>query len=111
MTRNLLVGAASCVVIAVGLLSAPPTFAQQQNGTDLSPAKSNCDSPTGCASYSSGNVTNQNPVQPRNSTSAQGAGSDLSPAKSNCDSPTGCASYSTGNTTTTNPANAAPKSK
>jgi hypothetical protein len=104
MARNVLAHAGSCAVIMVGLLSAAVGQAQQQSGMDLSPAKSNCDSKTGCANYSSGNVTSQNPMQMNNSKSPYDQGG-ANPAQSNCDSKTGCADYSSGNITKTNPAN------
>jgi hypothetical protein len=91
------------VAIVLGLLSASPALAQQQPGMDLSPAKSNCDSKTGCANYSTGNVTSQNPMQQPNSNSPYDQ-SGTNPAQSNCDSKTGCASYSTGQPSTANPA-------
>jgi hypothetical protein len=91
---------ASGVVVTIGLLSAGVGYAQ----SELSPAKSNCDSKTGCASYETGNVTNKNPLQPSNSAAPYSQG-DPSPAKSNCDSKTGCANYSTGDATKANPAN------
>ena len=98
MARNVLTQVGSCVVIIAGLLA--PSLGHAQS--DLSPAKSNCDSKTGCASYETGNVTNQNPLQPSNSTSPYDQ-SGTNPAQSNCDSKTGCASYSTGDQTKTNP--------
>src|ERR1700722_4856189 len=102
MKRHVLTQLGCYLVIIAGLLA--PSVGQAQS--DLSPAKSNCDSKTGCANYSTGNVTNQNPMQQSNSTAAANPpGSDLSPAKSNCDSKTGCANYSTGDVTKTNPAN------
>jgi hypothetical protein len=94
------------VFMLASLLSAGGVYAQQQNGQDLSPAKSNCgpDFKT-CANYATGQVTNQVPnAGAGNATSAQGPGGDLSPAKSNCDSKTGCADYATGDQTTVNPA-------
>ena len=108
MARNIWTHAGSCVVIAVGLLSASVGYAQQQSGMDLSPAKSNCDTKTGCANYSTGNVTNQNPMQQTNSNSPYDQGG-ANPAQSNCDSKTGCADYSTGNVSKTNPANPSQK--
>jgi hypothetical protein len=104
MARNVLAYAGSCAVIMVGLFAATVGQAQQQSGGDLSPAKSNCDSKTGCANYSTGNVTNQNPMQTNNSNSPYDKGG-ANPAQSNCDSKTGCANYSTGDTTKANPAN------
>ena len=105
MTRTTSLAGACGVFVLASLLSMGGVYAQQQKTQDLSPAKSNCDSSTGCANYSTGNVTNQNPMQQSNATApySQG-GSDLSPAKSNCDSKTGCADYSTGNVTPANPA-------
>jgi hypothetical protein len=106
MTRQTLAGACK-VAILFGLLSTSAAYAQGGNppGSDLSPAKSNCSSPTGCANYATGNVTSQNPAAAASgSYSPTGPGGDLSPAKSNCDSPTGCASYATGNETKDNPA-------
>lgn len=100
MTRTALAYAGSCAVIIAGLMSAVTAQAQ----SDLSPAKSNCDSKTGCANYATGNVTSQNPAAaPSNSSSPYSSG-DPSPAKSNCDTKTGCANYSTGNVTSQNPA-------
>jgi hypothetical protein len=100
MARNALAQIGSCVVIVAGLLY--PAVGQAQS--DLSPAKSNCDSKTGCANYATGNVTNQNPTDSHNTNAMSAAGdSDLSPAKSNCDTKTGCANYSTGNVTPANP--------
>ena len=93
----------SGAALLIGLLSATAAYAQQGAGGDLSPAKSNCDSKTGCANYSTGNVTNQNPLQTSNSTSPYDQ-PGTNPAQSNCDSKTGCASYSTGGQTKTNPA-------
>jgi hypothetical protein len=94
------------VAVLFGLLSASAAYAQSGSppGSDLSPAKSNCNSPTGCANYATGNVTSQNPATTQNSYAPTGPGGDLSPAKSNCDSPTGCANYATGNQTKDNPA-------
>ena len=92
----------SCLVIGAGLLLPAVGHAQ----SDLSPAKSNCDSKTGCANYATGNVTNQNPMEQHNSTANAGApysSGDPSPAKSNCDTKTGCANYSTGNVSPANP--------
>jgi len=106
MGRNALAYAGSCLVIVAGLMSAGAVQAQQQAGSDLSPAKSNCDSKTGCANYATGDVTNQNPAAAHNSAAPYSAG-DPSPAKSNCDSKTGCANYSTGNVSPANPANPA----
>ncbi|HEY1505667.1 MAG TPA: hypothetical protein VGF92_15270 [Stellaceae bacterium] len=106
MGRNVLTQVGSCLVIAAGLLAPAVGYAQ----SDLSPAKSNCDSKTGCANYSTGNVTSQNPMQQTNSNSPYDQGG-TSPAQSNCDSKTGCASYSTGDQTKTNPANAPKPSK
>jgi hypothetical protein len=105
MTRQMTLAGACTLAIVAGLLSGTPAYAQSGSpGSDLSPAKSNCNSPTGCANYETGNLTNQNPAAGKsNANSATGPGGDLSPAKSNCDSPTGCANYSTGNTTSQNP--------
>jgi hypothetical protein len=87
-------------IIAAGFLFAGTAFAQQ--GNDLSPAKSNCSSSTGCANYPTGDLSKTNPAaQPKSAASA--AGSDLSPAKSNCASSTGCANYPTGDVSKTNP--------
>jgi hypothetical protein len=96
---NALAYLASGVVVGTGLLFAGASHAQ----SDLSPAKSNCDTKTGCANYSTGNVTSQNPMQQTNSNSPYDQGG-TNPAQSNCDSKTGCASYSTGDQTKTNPA-------
>lgn len=96
---NALTYLASGVVISTGLLFAGASYAQ----SDLSPAKSNCDSKTGCASYETGNVTNKNPLQTNNSNSPYNQ-TGTNPAQSNCDSKTGCANYSTGDQTKTNPA-------
>jgi len=107
MTRQITLVGACKVAILFGLLSASAAYAQGGNppGSDLSPAKSNCSSPTGCANYATGNVTSQNPAAAASgSYSPTGPGGDLSPAKSNCDSPTGCANYATGNQTKDNPA-------
>lgn len=103
MARSVLAYAGSCAVIMVGLLSAGVGQAQQQNGTDLSPAKSNCDTKTGCANYSTGDVTSQNPMQQTNSNAPYDRGG-ANPAQSNCDTKTGCANYSTGDVTKANPA-------
>lgn len=96
---NTLTYLASGVVIGTGLLFAGAGHAQ----SDLSPAKSNCDSKTGCANYATGNVTNKNPLQTSNSNSPYDQ-SGTNPAQSNCDSKTGCASYATGDQTKANPA-------
>lgn len=96
---NALAYLASGVVISTGLLFAGASYAQ----SDLSPAKNNCDTKTGCANYSTGNVTSQNPMQQTNANSPYDQGG-VNPAQSNCDSKTGCASYSTGDQTKTNPA-------
>lgn len=102
MGRNVLTQAGACFVIVAGLLAPAVSYAQ----SDLSPAKNNCDTKTGCANYSTGNVTSQNPMQQTNSNSPYNQGG-TNPAQSNCDSKTGCASYSTGDQTKTNPANPA----
>ena len=99
MARNALAHLGSYVVIIAGLLAPAVGYAQ----SDLSPAKSNCDSKTGCASYETGNVTNKNPLQTDNSNSPYNQ-TGTNPAQSNCDSKTGCANYSTGDQTKTNPA-------
>jgi hypothetical protein len=105
MTRQATIAVAGKLAVLVGLLSATAAYAQQGASSDLSPAKSNCDSKTGCANYATGNVTSKNPTTaPANSMSATGPGGDLSPAKSNCDSNTGCANYSTGDVTKDKPA-------
>jgi hypothetical protein len=98
--RNALAYTGSCLVIVAGLLSAVTAQAQ----SDLSPAKSNCDTKTGCASYVTGDVTKQNPAaMPSNAAGPYDSGP--SPAKSNCDNPqTGCANYATGSQSTNNPA-------
>ncbi|HEY1506454.1 MAG TPA: hypothetical protein VGF92_19270 [Stellaceae bacterium] len=106
MTQNMFRHLASGVVVTIGLLSAGAGYAQ----SDLSPAKSNCDSKTGCANYSTGNVTSKNPMQQTNSNSPYDQGG-TNPAQSNCDSKTGCASYSTGDQTKANPANPMPPQK
>ena len=99
MVRHVLTQAGSCVVIVAGLLAPAVSYAQ----SDLNPAKNNCDTKTGCANYSSGNVTNKNPLQSSNSTAPYDQ-TGTNPAQSNCDSKTGCASYSTGDQTKANPA-------
>jgi hypothetical protein len=87
------------LVVIAGLLSAATAQAQ----SDLSPAKSNCDSKTGCANYSTGDVTNKNPAAGPSTANAPYSG-DPSPAKSNCDnSQTGCANYATGDSSANNP--------
>jgi hypothetical protein len=102
MARHALTYLASGAVIATGLLFAGVGYAQ----SDQSPAKSNCDTKTGCANYETGNVTNQNPMQKEQQQSNAPSPYDNgpSPAKSNCDTPTGCANYETGDQTKTNPA-------
>ena len=95
---NALTYLASGVVIGTGLLFAGASYAQ----SDLSPAKSNCDSKTGCANYSTGDQTTKNPLQTSNSNAPYDQ-SGTNPAQSNCDSKTGCANYSTGDQTKTNP--------
>jgi hypothetical protein len=99
MGRNVLTQAGACFVIVAGLLAPAVSYAQ----SDISPAKNNCDTKAGCANYSTGNVTSQNPMQQTNSNSPYNQGG-TNPAQSNCDSKTGCASYSTGDQTKTNPA-------
>ena len=97
------VGACKIAILA-GMLSATAAYAQSGSppGSDLSPAKSNCDSTTGCANYATGSQTSQNPAaEPRNATSPYSG--DPSPAKSNCDTATGCANYETGQPTKQNP--------
>ncbi|HWE74722.1 MAG TPA: hypothetical protein VG328_16305 [Stellaceae bacterium] len=103
---NVLSYSGICAVVMVGLLSAGVGHAQ----SDLSPAKSNCDSKTGCANYATGNVTSQNPMQQGNSNAPYNQ-SGTNPAQSNCDSKTGCASYSTGDQTKVNPTQPQQKSK
>src|SRR5262249_27724420 len=104
MLRVVSLNSACSLAFAVGLLSATAAYAQQGAGGDLSPAKNNCSSATGCANYPTGNTTSTNPTATqRNVTSPTGPGGDLSPAKSNCDSPTGCANYPTGAPTKSNP--------
>ena len=61
----------SGVVIVAGLLAPTVSYAQ----CDLSPARNNCDTKTGCANYSIGNVTSQNPMQQTNSNSPYDQGS------------------------------------
>ncbi len=101
MGRHALAYTGSCLVILAGLLSA--TTAQAQS--DLSPAKSNCDSKTGCANYATGDVTKQNPAAGPSNAAGGPYDSGPSPAKSNCDNTqTGCANYATGGTTPNNPA-------
>ena len=105
MTRQTTIMGACKVAVLVGLLSATGAYAQNGNppGSDLSPAKSNCNSTVGCANYATGDQTTQNPAAaPRNSNSPYDAGP--SPAKSNCDTATGCANYETGQPTKDNPA-------
>jgi hypothetical protein len=101
MTQRM--GTASAFTLAIvagGLLFAGSAFAQQ--GNDLSPAKSNCASSSGCANYPTGDVSKSNPAaQPKNE--AQNAAGDYSPAKSNCATPTGCANYPTGDVSKANP--------
>ncbi len=104
MTRTMSLAGTCGVFMLASLLSVGGAYAQQQNGQDLSPAKSNCDSKTGCADYATGSVTNKNPTAQTNSTAPYSQSGGLSPAKSNCDSKTGCADYSTGNVTPANPA-------
>lgn len=87
-------------IVAAGFLFAGSASAQQ--GSDLSPAKSNCSSSTGCANYPTGDVSKANPAAAPKA-SAQGAAGDYSPAKSNCATPTGCANYPTGDVSKTNP--------
>lgn len=99
MARNMFAQVGACVVIVAGLLAPAVSYAQ----SDLSPAKSNCDSKTGCANYATGNVTDKNPLQTTNSNSPYDQ-KGTNPAQSNCDSKTGCANYSTGDQTKTNPA-------
>src|SRR3974390_2872404 len=95
---NALTYLASGVVISTGLLFAGASYAQ----SDLSPAKSNCDSKTGCANYSTGDQTTKNPLQTSNSNAPYDQ-NGTNPAQSNCDSKTGCASYATGDQTKANP--------
>jgi len=102
MAQRLLAQMGSCVVIIAGLLAPTVGYAQ----SDLSPAKSNCDSKTGCADYSTGDVTNKNPLQQSQGTASNSPYDQpgTNPAQSNCDSKTGCANYSTGDQTKANPA-------
>jgi hypothetical protein len=95
------------LVIVAGLLSAVTAQAQ----SDLSPAKSNCDSKTGCANYATGDLTKQNPAAGPSNAASPYTG-DPSPAKSNCDnSQTGCSNYATGSTTPNNPLKQPPPQK
>lgn len=112
MTRQKTLASACKIAILIGLLSATGAYAQSNvPGSELSPAKSNCSSPTGCANYATGSQTTQNPTAaPGNTNSATGPGGDLSPAKSNCASGTGCANYETGQSTQMNPAQQSPGS-
>ena len=106
MTRGMGILGTCAVAIVTGFLATGAAHAQQQNGMDLSPAKSNCgpDFKT-CANYSTGDVTAANPsAAQKNAVDPQGPGSDLSPAKSNCGSDfKTCADYSTGDVTKVNP--------
>jgi hypothetical protein len=109
MARNALAQVGSCVVIIMGLLSPAMGQSQQQSGGDLGPGKSNCDSKTGCANYSSGNVTNQSPMETHNSTAPYSQGSSDAansisaaasksppvPAGSNCDDIYHCPNFVT----------------
>lgn len=98
------------VAAVIGLLSAGAAAAQQRSpydtgGNSLSPGRSNCNSPTGCANYPTGDVSKTNPAAEQQSSQPYSSqGNDLSPAKSNCgpDDST-CANYPTGNQSKANP--------
>jgi len=63
MTLHTKITGACKIAALIALLSATGAYAQQGSGGDLSPAKSNCNSSTGCANYSTGNPTRDNPTQ------------------------------------------------
>jgi hypothetical protein len=96
---------------AIGLVTSTAAIAQQrsaspydQGGIGLSPGKSNCNSPTGCANYPSGDVTKANPAAKQQSSQ----GGDINPSRKNCgpDDAT-CANYPTGNPSKSNPSQGA----
>ncbi len=66
MTRNTLAHVGSYVVIIAGLLVPAASYAANSNSPydtlGTNPAQSNCDSKTGCASYSTGDQTKTNPA-------------------------------------------------
>jgi hypothetical protein len=67
MTRNALAHVGSCVVIIAGLLVPAVSYAADSNSpydqSGTNPAKSNCDSKTGCASYSTGDRSRATPAR------------------------------------------------
>ena len=113
MTRNALAHVGSYVVIIAGLLLPAVSYAANSSSPydqdGANPAKSNCDSRTGCANYSTGDLMNKNPLQMMNSSPYDPCGANTddacgaNPAHSNCDSTAGCANYPTGGQTKTNP--------
>jgi len=68
MTPNALAHVGSYLVIIAGLLVPTVSYAANSNSpynqSGTNPAQSNCDSKTGCASYSTGDQTKTNPTQP-----------------------------------------------
>ncbi|HEY1503105.1 MAG TPA: hypothetical protein VGF92_02330 [Stellaceae bacterium] len=66
MTRNALAHVGSYVVIIAGLLVPAASYAANSNSPydqgGANPAQSNCDSKTGCASYSTGDRTRARPA-------------------------------------------------
>jgi hypothetical protein len=73
MTRNALAHVGSYVVIIAGLLAPSVSYAANSNspydGTGTNPAKSNCDSKTGCANYATGDRTAASPTRSNSRTS------------------------------------------
>ena len=67
MTRNAFAHVVSRAVIIAGLLVPAASYAANSNSpydqSGANPAKSNCDSKTGCANYSTGNQTKANPLR------------------------------------------------
>jgi hypothetical protein len=67
MTSNALAHVGSYVVIIAGLLIPTVSYAANSNSPydqgGTNPAKSNCDSKTGCASYATGDRSHANPTR------------------------------------------------
>ena len=67
MSRSALAHVGSYAVILAGLLLPAASYAANSNSpydqTGTNPAQSNCDSKTGCASYSTGDRTKANPTR------------------------------------------------
>ena len=78
MTRTALSHVGSYAVIIAGLLAPAASYAASPNSPydqpGTNPAQSNCDSKTGCANYSTGDLTKTNPAR---------SGSHMSRAQAN----------------------------